>query len=860
MAKRDKYIYFDRELSWLSFNGRVLQEAKDPTVPLFERLSFLAIFSSNLDEFFRVRVASLRSLLRLKKKSIDNLDFNPSKLLKQIYRVVTGQQEEFGRIFREEILPELEALGIRLINDQDVKEEQAEFVRKYFDEQVRPHVRPYFLDDEHDVPFLPDKCLFLLTALRAWPVNGSEDRRGLSYGVVEVPRTVLPRFVWIPGTGEHQYVMFLDDIVRFNLPQIFPEYEIGQAYAVKLSRDADLNLDDEYTGNLKEKIAKGLAKRASGIPCRVLYDLNMPVEMVSVLTSRMRFDEDDLVPGGRYHNLHDLHSFPRFGFKDLCYAPLPPLGHPVISGYPSLFSAIKEQDLLLHLPYQSFDYVVDFLHEATDDPEVEEIWIALYRVASQSKVVSALIEAARKGKRVTAFVEIKARFDEEPNLFWAEQMEQAGIRILYSMPGLKVHAKLALVVRSPGADPPMLAYLSTGNFNEKTARIYTDEGLFTADQTITRDIRKVFGFLSGEIEKPSFERVLVAPFYLRKSLYRLIDREIEHAQSGREARIILKMNSLEDTKIITRLYEASNAGVRVDLVVRGICRLVPGVKGQSENIRVRSIVDRFLEHSRVFIFYNDGAEEYYLASADWMRRNLSERVEVAFPILDDRLKQEIRKLVELHLADNTKARIIDEEQTNQYIRDDQAPPVRAQLDTYSLLKKESDEISGSTENVYLQSKRDTEEREPAAAASDRQSPDIPQFLGEHEPFRSLSRDELETISRLLETVRYEAGDVVVSSDRPSSALFVVREGELVVEGPEQPVRRFGTGDVFNGASVFVDASPVASVRVVRGCTLFRLDSRYLDEGSPITAKTIVKVIRELARDSLRHYARETQGY
>lgn len=857
MAKRDKYTYFDREISWLSFNGRVLQEAKDPTVPLFERLSFLAIFSSNLDEFFRVRVASLRSLLRLKKKSIDSLDFNPSKLLKQIYRIVTGQQEEFGRIFREEILPELESLGIRLIDDLDVKDEQAEYVRNYFDEQVKPHVRPFVLDADHDVPFLQDKSLFLLVALRAWPVNGNEDRSDPSFGIVEVPGKTLPRFVWIPGTEKHQYVMFLDDIVRFNLPQIFPEYETGSSYAVKLSRDADLNLDDEFTGNLKEKISKGLSKRESGIPCRILYDQSMPEDMISVLTSYMGFDEDDLVPGGRYHNLHDLHSFPRFGLKDFSYTPLSPLNHPVISRYPSIFSAVKDHDLLFHYPYQSFDYVVDLLREAANDPEVEEIWIALYRVASKSKVVRALIEAAGNGKRVTAFVEIKARFDEEPNLFWAEQMEQAGIRILYSMPGLKVHAKLALIVRSPAQDPQMLAYLSTGNFNEKTARIYTDEGLFTANAQITRDVRKVFGFLSGEYQKPSFERLLVAPFYLRKALYQLIEREIDHARAGRDARIILKMNSLEDTKIIAHLYEASNAGVRIDVIVRGICRLVPGIKGQSENIHVRSIVDRFLEHSRVFIFHNDGSEEYYLASADWMRRNLSERVEVAFPIIDESLKNEIRKLVALHLADNTRARIIDEEQTNRYIRDEEMAPVRAQLDTYGLLKNESEEILSSAENLYLQSIRKQKEREAAASASSRRLLDIPQFLSEHEPFRSLSRDELETIGRLLETVRCEAGAVVLSSDHPTSALFIVREGELVVEGREQGVRRLGTGDVFNGASVFVEEPSVSSVRVVRDCTLFCLDGRYLDEGSPVPANAIVKVIRELARDSLLQYTKDS---
>jgi polyphosphate kinase len=683
MKKKQRYRYADREASWLAFNARVLQEAEDATVPVGARLDFLAIFSSNLDEFFRVRVASLRSLLRLGRKSVDKLDVQPARQLAGIHRIVNEQQARFGEIFRHGILPELARRGIHLIDETAVTEAQAAHLRREFETLIRPLLSPVLLDGDA-APFLANRALYLVVELT--PADGpSIAPEQPRYALVEVPSPPLPRFVTLPPHGDRRDVMFLDDVIRLELPALFPDWRVGAACAVKLTRDAELYLDDEFSGDLVAAIRKSLAKRETGLPSRFLYDLHAPYGMVTFLQQRFGLEDEDMIPGGRYHNLHDLHDFPRFGLEDLSCAPMPPLPHPSLAAAPSMLDAVAEKDHLLHFPYQSYEPVLRFLDEAADDPAVEEIWITLYRVAPGSAVVRALRRAAEQGKKVTAFVEVKARFDEESNLEFGEQLESSGVRTIYSMPGLKVHAKLALVLRRSGRKRLALAYLATGNFNERTARIYADHALLTADRRITRDVREVFAFLAGEKKRPDCKQLLVAPFDLRKRLYRMIDAEAEAAAAGRPSGIVVKLNSLEDRKIIRRVYDAAAAGVPVDLIVRGVCCLVPARRG---GIRVRSIVDRWLEHARIFFFYQNGDEACFLASADWMNRNLSRRVEVAFPILDPALKAELRENLGLQLADNVKARRIDARQTNPYIRSGGAP-VRAQLDFYRLLAQRS---------------------------------------------------------------------------------------------------------------------------------------------------------------------------
>jgi polyphosphate kinase len=681
MNEPDHVPTIDREVSWLSFNERVLQEAADPTVPVFERLAFLAIYSSNLDEFFRVRVAALRSLLRLKQRAARKLDFDPAALLRQLTQIVTSQQEHFGEIFRGRIVPELADHGIHIVDEARLDERQAAFVRSFFASRVRSLLRPVMLT-QGEAPFVANRQLHL--AVELWPASAPEAQA--TYAVVRVPADELGRFVEIPGGPGQHVVMFLDDLIRHNLASVFPDHEVAGAYAVKLSRDAELYLDDAYSGDHLELIKQSLRRRETGLPCRFLYDPRMPYAMQAHLQRCLGLEEEDLVPGGRYHNFHDFFGFPRFGREALAYPAMPPLPHPGLDQAASIWAAVAERDRMLHFPYQSFEYVTRFFEAAAQDDAVEAVWATLYRVAPDSALARALIEAARRGKQVTVFVEVKARFDEATNVAWAERMRVAGVRVLYGLPGLKVHAKLALVVRREGTTLRRYAYLGTGNFNEKTARVYADHGLLTADERLTVDVEGVFQHLAGERGNPVFEHLLVAPRFLRQQLYALIDAEAARARRGEPAEILLKVNNLEDKAIIARLYAASQAGVRIHMVVRSICRLLPGVAGLSEQIHGRSIVDRFLEHARVFVFHNGGQEKVYLASADWMTRNLSHRVEVAFPVYDPDVRREVRTMLALQLADDTKARILDPEQRNRYAHCHDRRSLRAQMATYDLLR------------------------------------------------------------------------------------------------------------------------------------------------------------------------------
>ncbi len=706
--KEKNLVLKHRDLSWLSFNHRVLQEAADRRNPLYERIKFLAIYSSNLDEFFRVRVPSQHALLELKKKTAKKLDFDPQEVLTRIRKVVTRQQEEFGEIFRMGIKRELARNHIAILDEKQLTAAQRQAVLRYFHETVAPLLRPIFLKSDRERPFLENRVLYFVIRLVKKPPQDAlaepVDNDPTRFALMEIPKARLGRFYELPYDGKRHSIMFLDDVIRVGLPEFFPRHEVKGARAIKVSRDAELYIDDEYSGDLIEKIRKAIDRRKEGMPSRLLYDQDLSKKTLDILVNFFRF-RDELVPGGKYHNFHHMLDFPNPVAPELTFGPwetvdpkiegyhppAEPRGEPAIgspagtsfesvpAGAPprgSLFEAIRREDILLYYPYHSYGTVIDFLSQAAGDPSVTAIDITLYRVAKDSKVVEQLIRASRAGKSVTAFVEVKARFDEESNFYWAEEMQKAGARIFYSFPGLKVHAKLCLVSRRENGRPASYGYLATGNFNEKVARQYTDFGMFTSNADITDEMQTVFNILERRKEEGSFKKLLVAPFMMRDRLVELIDAEIANAREGNRAGIIAKMNSLEDRKMIAKLYEAGAAGVKISLIVRGICCLVPGVKGLSENIGVISIVDRFLEHARVYIFHNGGDELYYLSSADWMNRNLSHRIEVAFPVYSTRLKHTLRTIIDLQLADTVKARIVDSEQANRYRKGPQE--VRAQ--------------------------------------------------------------------------------------------------------------------------------------------------------------------------------------
>ena len=672
-----------RDLSWLRFNARVLQEAQSPAVPLLERLKFLAIFSSNLDEFFKVRVATLRRLVKLKKKTRAQLADSPKRQLREVLAEVFRQQQEFGATFREQLLPALNDHRIHLLDEAGLSAGQRTWVGQYFEDKVRDLLSPMALDDTLHHLFLKDQAVYLTFFLsEPRKAKGAEAERVL---VMELPtKRHGGRFVRLPDEGEERFVLFLDDVIRVGAASLFPAYAQVAVGAVKLSRDAELDIEEEVSGDLMAKIRSSLAKRATGFPARLLFDPAMPREALRALMQKTGIGDEELVEGSRYHNFRDFFGFPDFGEPTFHYPPRPALAHPTLPRTGSLLAAIGERDHLLHPPYQSFDYVTRLLREAAADPRVSAISVTLYRVASKSEVVKALLKAAKHGKQVTVVVELKARFDEESNLFWADKLQRAGARVVFTPPELKCHAKLLLITRREADESTrQYAYFSTGNFNESTSTLYTDHGLFTADERLTREANAVFDYLLDQTTAPALEHLLVAPFGLRPGLNALIDYEIKQAKKGHPAYILLKLNALQDEGMIAKLYEASQAGVRVELVVRGIGCLVPGQPGQSENIQQRGLVDRYLEHSRVYVFAHGGVEKVFVSSADWMTRNLDRRVEVAFPILDDALRAEVRHLLDLQRQDNVKARDFE----NQFIPAAAGEkPVRAQEATYAWLK------------------------------------------------------------------------------------------------------------------------------------------------------------------------------
>lgn len=674
MSMQRRHTFVNREISWLSFNGRVLQEAADEQVPLLERLRFLGIFSSNLDEFYRVRVANLHRLIRLMQED-ERVPYSddPQKILSEVQEKVMRQRLRFDVIY-EGIKQELADEHIYIINEQEVNEYQAIKLKQYFRGRVLRKLVPIMVSPTKDFPVLKDKLIYLAVRL-----SDSLGKLPEKYAIVEIPTSVLPRFFVFPEYKGKTHIILLDDVIRYNFEDIFSifNYDRFDAYTFKVTRDAELDLDDDISKSFLQRISKSVEKRKMGKPVRLTYDKEILPEMLEFFVKRIGIQNINLVPGARYHNFKDFMDFPTLGKKDLQYASWKPLVHPEAPKIRRLFSILQHKDLLLQYPYQTFDYNIDLLREAALDPYVTEIKMTIYRVSSPSSIMNALINAMENGKTVTVLVELQARFDEQANIHWANKLIDAGARVIEGVPGLKVHSKMVLIKRKIRGRQERYGILSTGNFHEKTARIYSDTALFTSNRVILSEVEKVFEFFETNYKTGNYSHLLVAPFYMREAYYKLINNEIDLARQGKPAYIHVKINNLVDEGMIAKLYEASNAGVKIKMIVRGICSLKPQVPDLSENIEVISIVDKYLEHTRLFIFGNGGDELFYISSADWMLRNLSRRVEISVPIYDKAIKRELRDFFNVQWNDNVKARRVDEDQVNEYVRNT-ASPNRAQ--------------------------------------------------------------------------------------------------------------------------------------------------------------------------------------
>jgi polyphosphate kinase len=680
----NKNQYINREISWLRFNERVLQESADKRVPLIERLRFLGIFSNNLDEFFKVRYATVKRIVQAGKSGKSVLGGEKAKdLLDEITNIVIRQQKE-SLVILQEIEEELEKENIFLIDETEIQEHQEEFLRNYFVQKVSPALMTIILDEHTDFPTLKDTAAYLAVRMvlldEAGNREGQEARR---YALIEIPREI-NRFIELPREGQRNYIILLDDLIRYCLRSIFNmfSYSSISAHMIKITRDAELDIDNDLSKSFIEKISSSVENRKISDPVRFVYDNSIEPDTLKFLQDKMNIqDTDSVIPGGRYHNRRDYMGFPSLGRADLMYKKITPLPVKGLSLEGSLFERIGRKDYLQYAPYHSFMYVIKFLREAALDPRVRTINITLYRLANNSQVAASLINAAKNGKQVTVQIELQARFDEQANIQYAEQLQEEGVRLIFGVPGLKVHSKICLIEREEGAGLRRYGFISTGNFNEDTARIYTDYTLFTAHEAILKELNKVFGFFETTYKINKYRHLIVSPHYTRSRFKKLIYREIKNAREGREAYNKIKMNSLTSYDMVDLLYQASNAGVRVQLIIRGICCLIPGVPGMSENIEAISIVDKFLEHPRIFIFGNDGDPRVFISSADWMTRNLDYRVEVGCPIYDPQIRQELMDTFEISWKDNVKARVFNAEQDNEYRRNE-APAFRSQFEMY----------------------------------------------------------------------------------------------------------------------------------------------------------------------------------
>jgi len=677
-----KSLFTNKEISWLSFNERVLQEAADPEMPLIERLKFLGIFSSNLDEFFRVRVATLKRLVKLGKKAKKLIGHDPKNILKEIQKIVLTQQQTFEEIYQK-ILQEFADEKIFIINEQQLNKEQADYVKTYFQQEVRPKLFPIMIDQVDHFPDLRDHFIYLAVSLHK---NNNQNKT--TYALIEIPTDVLPRFLILPQIDGNNYIILLDDVIRYGLNDVFRALDYSQieAYTIKLTRDSELDIEDDVTESYIKKVSKGLKQRQEGNPVRFVYDATIPPSLLKIFITGLNLhQEGTLIPGGRYHNFKDFMKFPDFGIKHLRYPASPKMPHRDIDPEVSLMATLEKKDILLHLSYQSFNYVIDLLREAAIEPQVVSVKMTIYRVAKNSNVMNALINAAKNGKSVMVVVELQARFDEEANIYWANRLRDEGIKVIFGVPGLKVHSKLCLITRRKNDLLKHYAMIGTGNFNEETAKIYSDHCLFTTDKRLTKEVCKVFDFFEHNYRTTNFKHLLVSPFSMRRRLLHLIQMEIKNAAKGKEAYIIMKMNNLVDTEIIEQLYAASQAGVKIRLIVRSMFAPVPGVSGLSDNIEAISIVDKYLEHSRIFIFCNGGDAKYFITSADLMPRNLDRRVEVTCPIYDKEIQQELHQFLEIQWQDNVKARILNDKLNNQFRQGPTDEKIRAQFAIHDFL-------------------------------------------------------------------------------------------------------------------------------------------------------------------------------
>jgi polyphosphate kinase len=673
--------FFDRDLSWLSFNGRVLEEAGNPAIPLLERIRFLSIYSSNLDEFSRVRMPAVMALQHIKQSGDHHKNETAGKnVLQQIIDIINQQQERFGKILSTEILPLLKERNIHLLYNEPIPDAIKENITEYFYTQVMAFLQPVFWSQSDNKFFPENNKLYLLTVIE-------DEKHREEQVIINIPSDSLSRFYSVQWNNE-QFVVFLDDIIKNNLKAIFKQATIKGCYSFKITRDAELEVEDDYEGDVARKIEQQLTKRDFGLATRLLHEPGMPDAHLQSLITSLKLEHAIVIHGGCYHNLKDLGSFPAKD-AEMCYPKWPPV--PVKTGNDngSLFEQIEQKDIVLHPPYNSYDMVLRFFNEAAVNSDVTEIYVTLYRIASDSRIGNALVSAAKNGKKVSVLVELKARFDEANNIKWSKRMKAAGVKIIYSAVSLKVHAKIALVKRKKDKRVSYVGLLATGNMNETTARFYTDHILFTAHPEMLREMELLFIFLghrkkAGNPGLITFNELLVAQFNLKQRFLQLIDREINNVRQGLEATITIKMNNLEEKVLIKKLYEASNAGVKIRMIVRSICCLIPGVKGMSENITITRIVDRYLEHGRIFVFHNAGNKEVYMGSADWMNRNVYRRIEVCFPVYDRDIKQQLLELLDLQLHDNCQAVEIDEHLNNVPVKNDE-PLVCSQQAIYQKL-------------------------------------------------------------------------------------------------------------------------------------------------------------------------------
>ncbi len=684
MHKR-KTIY--RDISWLSFNSRVLQEAADETVPLRERIRFLGIFSNNLDEFFRVRVATLKRMIELGNKARMHLEVSPGAILEEIQEKVLEQQKEFDRIWNE-ILRELKKQKIFLINEKQINREQQKFILNYFDDEVRSHIVPLMIESIPDFPVLNDKSIYL-----ACKLSKKDKSIPQKFALVSIPTRRLPRFLILPSRQNEHHIILLEDVIRFCLPKIFSffGYDSFSAHIIKVTRDAEIDIDSDISTSLIQKIEKGIRNRKKGKPVRFVFDKDIDPSLLTYLVRRLGLvQKDNLIPGGRIHNFKDFIDFPESVFSQKNPRKRP-FAHPALKNTNRVTDTILKKDVLLTLPYHSFDSLIDLIREAAIDPQVVSIKITCYRLASRSKIINALTNAVRNGKHVTAMVELRARFDEEANLEWKEELEEAGVKVLLGVPNMKVHAKLCLIKKRVNNRTIHYGFVSTGNLNERTAQIYGDHCLLTADRNIMADVNRIFTYLEQPKNRidllKACNTLLVSPVGMRKQLVQLIQKETNAARQKKKASITLKLNSLSDELLIDKLYEAARAGVEIRMVIRGIFCLLSENKKFKHPVQAISIVDEYLEHARVMIFYNGGKEKVFISSADWMVRNIDHRIEAACPIFEKSIREELKDILQIQLKDNIKARILDNDLSNQYVNPRNTRKVRSQVETYNYLFK-----------------------------------------------------------------------------------------------------------------------------------------------------------------------------